>query len=194
MGNAATRSLERVAAAMGALGSAPVEFEACAGVTYGGVLLAVPALLAVGLLRYSQPMYQLPAGYYGLESIFLLLALLALTRVRSLEQLRYEHPGEFGKLLGLDRIPEVRTLRAKLKLLNQKMGRAAQWNAELAKEWAAQLEATEMYFYCDGHVRTYDGDRDRIAAPLRGAREAVPAGDDRLLGQRNGRAAIFVRE
>jgi len=43
MGNGATRSLERVAAAMGELGSAPIEFEATCDVAQGGVLLALPA-------------------------------------------------------------------------------------------------------------------------------------------------------
>jgi len=56
MGNATTRSLERVAAAMGALESAPIEFQAACDVTHGGVLLALPALLAVGLLRYTAQM------------------------------------------------------------------------------------------------------------------------------------------
>jgi len=162
MGNAATRSLERVAAAMGVLESAPVEFQATCDVAQGGVLLALPALLAAGLLRRTPEFYQLPNGFYGIESIFLLLALMALARIRSLEQLRYQAPGEWGKLLGLDRIPEVRTLRAKLKLLCQDMGRAMRWNAELAKEWIARQNATELYFYCDGHVRVYHGDQTAL--------------------------------
>lgn len=159
MGNAATRSLERVAAAMGALGSAPIQFQSACDVTRGGVLLALPALLAVGLLRYTPQMYELPKGFYGIDSIFLLLALMALARIPSLEQLRYQAPGEWGKLLGLDRIPEVRTLRAKLKLLCEDLGRALRWNAALAKEWIAQQNATELYFYCDGHVRVYHGEQ-----------------------------------
>jgi hypothetical protein len=159
MGNATTRSLERVAAAMGDLESAPIQFQATCDVTGGGVLLALPALLAVGLLRYTPEMYQLPQGFYGLDSIFLLLALMALARIPSLEQLRYQAPGEWGKLLGLDRVPEVRTLRAKLKLLCQDLGRALRWNAALAKEWIAQQSATELYFYCDGHVRVYHGEQ-----------------------------------
>lgn len=162
MGNATTRSLERVAAAMGSLGPAPVEFEAAWDVSQGGVLVAVPALLAAGLLRYTPQMYQLPNGFYGIDSIFLLLALMALARVPSLEQLRYEAPGEWGKLLGLDRIPEVRTLRAKLKLLCQNLGRAMLWNAELAREWMAGQEAGELYFYCDGHVRVYHGEQTTL--------------------------------
>jgi len=162
MGNAATRSLERVAAAMGALASAPIRFQPAWDVTQGGVLAALPALLASGLLRYSSPLYQLPAGFYGLDSIFLLLSLMALARIRSLEQLRYQPPGEWGKLLGLDRIPEVRTLRAKLKLLCQELGRATRWNDELAKQWIAQQDAADLYFYCDGHVRVYHGEQTSL--------------------------------
>jgi hypothetical protein len=162
MGNGATRSLERVAAAMGGLDSATIEFQATCDVKQGGVLLALPALLAAGLLRYTPEFYQLPKGFYGMESIFLLLGFMALARIRSLEQLRYQAPGEWGKLLGLDRIPEVRTLRAKLKLLCQDMGRAVRWNAELGKEWIAQQNDAELYFYCDGHVRVYHGDQTTL--------------------------------
>src|ERR1022692_5288183 len=159
MGNAATRSLERVAAAMGALESAPIAFHPTCDVAQGGVLLALPALLAAGLLRRTPEFYQLPQGFYGMESIFLLLGLMALARIRSLEQLRYQAPGEWGKLLGLDRIPEVRTLRAKLRLLCQDMGQAMRWNAALAKRMDCPAKRPELYFYCDGHVRVYHGDQ-----------------------------------
>lgn len=162
MGYATTRSLERVAAAMGQLGAAPIEFQTACDVPHGGVLLALPALLAQGLLRYSSQSYQLPEGFYGLDSIFLLLGFMALARIGSLEQLRYEPPGEWGKLLGLDRIPEVRTLRAKLKRLCQDLGRALRWNAELAKEWIARQTDSELYFYCDGHVRVYHGEQTAL--------------------------------
>ena len=103
MGNGATRSLERVAAAMGELESAPIEFQSTCDVAQGGVLLALPALLAAGLLCHTAEFYQLPKGFYGIESLFLLLGLMALARIRSLEQLRYQAPGEWGKLVGLDR-------------------------------------------------------------------------------------------
>jgi hypothetical protein len=162
MGNGATRSLERVAAAMGELESAPIEFQATCDVAQGGVLLALPALLAAGLLRHTLEFYQLPKGFYGIESIFLLLGLMALARIGTLEQLRYQAPGEWGKLLGLDRIPEVRTLRAKLKLLCQDLGRAMRWNAQLAKEWIIRQNDAELYFYCDGHVRVYHGDQSAL--------------------------------
>jgi hypothetical protein len=157
MGNAATRTLDRVAAAMGTLESAPIEFPAAQDIPQGGVLLAVPALLAMGLLRHSMDLYALPRGYYGLSSILLLLAMMALARLKSIEQLRYVAPGEWGNLLGLDRIPEVRTLRAKLEILCQQAGRAVRWNTVLAKEWMGLQPEAEPMFYVDGHVRVYHG-------------------------------------
>jgi hypothetical protein len=149
---------------MGELEAAPIVFEPARDVPQGGVLLAVPALLAMGLLRHSGDLYALPVGFYRLSSMFLLLALMALARIPSLEQLRYEAPGEWGSLLGLDRIPEVRTLREKLKRLCAEVGRAARWNAALAEEWIAQHEQgmQGLAFYVDGHVRSYHGELTKL--------------------------------
>ena len=158
MGYATTRPAERVAASIGGLASAPPQFETACDVPKGGVLLALPALLAAGLLRHTQPLYKLPDGFYGIASIFVLLASMALARIQSIEQLRYVPPGEWGNLLGLDRIPEVRTLRKKLEILCEQVGRAWRWNSELAKEWIAGQGVSEMIFYVDGHVRVYSGD------------------------------------
>jgi hypothetical protein len=165
MGYGATRSLERVAAAMGELEAAPIVFQAARDVPEGGVLLALPALLAVGLLCHSVELYALPRGFYGLSSVLVLLALMALARIGSIEQLRYAAAGEWGNLLGLDRAPEVRTLRQKLKLLCAEQGRAVRWNAALAKEWIAQHEterAGGLAFYIDGHVRVYHGEKTKL--------------------------------
>ena len=164
MGYGATRTLQRVAAALGAVAETPLVFESARDIPQGGVLLALPALLALGLLRYSSELYRLPSGFYGLSSVLVLLALLALARVASLEQVRYVAPGEWGNLLGLDRIPEVRTLREKLKLLCAAAGRAARWNAALAREWIGRQEqpTTGLAFYVDGHVRVYHGELSKL--------------------------------
>ena len=70
MGYATTRTLERVLASVGKLGApAATEFEPVCDVAGAGVLAAVPALLAQGLLR-RPPSYQLPQGFYGIDSIF----------------------------------------------------------------------------------------------------------------------------
>jgi hypothetical protein len=165
MGYGATRSLERVAAAMGELEAAPIIFETARDIPQGGVLLALPALLVVGLLRHSTELYTLPKGFYGLSSILVLLALMALARIGSIEQLRYAAAGEWGNLIGLDRIPEVRTLREKLKLLCTELGQAARWNATLAKEWIRQQAIEQSFglgFYIDGHVRVYHGELTKL--------------------------------
>ena len=145
-GRGATATLERLAASLGQLGAMVPSFENALDIPKGGVLLALPALLVCGLLRHAGQYFQLPPGFYGLETIFLLLAFLALARLKSIEALRYCAPGEWGKLLGLDRIPEVRTLRAKLKHLAEQ-GQAFEWSAVLCTEWMAATpeEAAVLY-------------------------------------------------
>jgi len=163
MGYGTTRRLERVLASCGLLISADLRFVCADDVPQGGVLCALPALLTEGLLRHTRSLYRLPPGYYPLESIFLYLALLALVRCPSLEQTRYEAPGEWGKLLGLDRLPEVRTLRDKIGILCGQEGQATQWQSRLAKEWMEAVGGGDPekegvgLFYVDGHVRVYNG-------------------------------------
>lgn len=139
------------------LEGAPIEFERVADVPDGGVLFALPALLLIGLLDKSREIFSMPEGFYPLESIFVLLALMALARIPSLEALRYVAPGEWGKLIGLDRIPEVRTLRQKLSALCSERGRAERWSSLLAKQWLEAEAQSVGVFYADGHVRVYHG-------------------------------------
>ena len=163
MGYGTTRWLDRVMASLGFLVSADLQFVCSEDVPQGGVLCALPALLTEGLLRHTRSFYTLPPGYYPLESIFLYLALLALVRCPSLEQTRYGAPGEWGKLLGLDRLPEVKTLREKIGVLCVQEGRATQWQSRLAKEWMEGVGSDDLakagvgLFYVDGHVRVYNG-------------------------------------
>ena len=84
-------------------------------VRYGGALVALPALMGLGLLDAGEQTYgSLKRGFYGLRATLLVLAFMALLRIRTPEQLQGEPPGELGILLGLDRAPEVKTLRCKL--------------------------------------------------------------------------------
>jgi hypothetical protein len=153
--------LDRVAASLGLSGPAPIRFQPALDVPHGGVLLALPALLACGLLRHTDRHFQLPSGYYGLQSLFLPWAFLALGRLKSLEQLRYCSPGEWGKLLGLDRVPEVGTLREKLACLADQE-QATAWNTALSQDWMQELPAGTAAFCVDGHVRVYHGDQTAL--------------------------------
>jgi prepilin-type processing-associated H-X9-DG protein len=156
MGMGCTRVVERVCAATGHLQRAPTRFESALDVCNGGVLWAVPALTANGLLKHAEDLFCLPPGYYSLLHIFLLLAFMALCRIKTCEQLRYYPAGEGGKLLGLDRIPEVRTLREKIKLLAEPE-RVNQWSRTLSQEWMEAHPERAGTLYVDGHVRVYHG-------------------------------------
>ncbi len=141
MGRAARDVGGRVAASLGLLAERLPSFEATATVANGGVLTAVPALLQAGLLRHASLLH-MPPGFYGLRSVLLLLAFMFLARVRNAERLRYEQPGEWGALLGLDRCPEARTLRRKLDQLAADPEALHAWRAALAGQWAADDPAT----------------------------------------------------
>jgi hypothetical protein len=161
MGRGATATIERLAASLGGLDEAAPRFDPALDVSKGGVLLALPALLACGLLRHSGKYFRLPAGFYGLKTIFLLLAFMALARLKSIEALRYYAPGEWGKLLGLDRAPEVRTMRVKVKTLADQ-NQAFAWSSELCKEWMAEAPQEAAVLYVDGHVRVYYGNTKQL--------------------------------
>jgi transposase len=156
MGIACTRPCERVMAALGQLpGGASTKFQACRDVSFGGVLCALPALAANGLFRHLGTLPEL-SGYYMRLHVILLLAYMALCRIKIVERLQYESPGELGKLMGLDRIPEVRCLRNKVSQLSQDEAPYI-WAGTLSQEWMEQNSKLAGTLYVDGHVRLYHG-------------------------------------
>ncbi len=156
MGVGCTRVIERVLTALGKCSGAPSRFTSAVDVTHGGVLWALPALLSNGLLRHTKDHFTLPNGFYSAVHIFLLLAFMALSRIKSNEKLRYSPAGELGFLLGLDRIPEVRTLREKIKHLSS-TGQVQEWASALSTEWMEADPEAAGTLYVDGHVRVYHG-------------------------------------
>jgi transposase len=94
MGIACTRACERVMAAVGLLPSgATTKFQPCRDVSYGGVLCALPALAENGLFCHLESLPVL-SGYYMKLHVILLLSYMALCRIKSVEQLQYETPGD----------------------------------------------------------------------------------------------------
>ena len=157
----ATNIFGRLEASLLKQGPVDPEFTPCLDVPNGGVLLAIPALLSMGLLRHTRKYFQLPQGYYDLTTIFLLLAFMALARLKRIEALRYCAPGEWGKLLGLDRIPEAKTLRNKVRILCED-NQAPQWAGELCRDWMGMFPETAGVLYIDGHVRVYHGKQTEL--------------------------------
>ncbi len=157
LGVACTRVVDRVSAALGLLpGGAPTQFEPCRDVAFGGVLCALPALTENGLFRHLEQCFTSLGGYYTTLQVMTLLSFMALCRIKTVEQLQYRSPGELGKLLGLDRVPEVRCLRNKLTALST--GAAPQtWAALLSRDWLEAAPELAGELYVDGHVRLYHG-------------------------------------
>ena len=81
---------------------------------------------------------------------------MALCRIKTVEQLQYESPGELGKLLGLDRVPEVRCLRNKLTELSKDQA-PEKWAGLLSRQWLEDDPDLAGTLYVDGHVRLYHG-------------------------------------
>jgi len=161
MGVACTRPEERVLAAIGMLQGASTRFENCRDVAFGGVLCALPALIANGLFEHLQKVFPALGGYYTTLQVITLLAYMALCRIKTVEQLQYESPGELGKLMGLDRVPEVRCLRNKLSQLSE--GHApAQWAGLLSAQWLEADPERTGTLYVDGHVRVYHGKQTEL--------------------------------
>jgi len=119
----------------------------------------LPFLLETGLLSFRHHYRELDPGYYYIDTIVLLTAFMYLCRIQNPEQLKKVNPGEFGKLIGLDRIPEAKCLRKKIKEICSQH-KSSQWNMELAKSWACS-EQTNFY-YIDGHVQQYHGHAARL--------------------------------
>jgi len=155
IGVACTRTQERVAASFGLINGVESKFETCLDVTDAGVLCALPALIENGLFYKTEKLGDID-GYYAKEQVLLVLAFMLLCRYRNIEQLQGASPGEFGKLVGLDRIPEARCLREKAATLAGKTN-ADQWAAEMAKFWFEKYADTTGFLYVDGHVKVYGG-------------------------------------
>lgn len=158
IGTACTRADERMAAALGLAHSAATRFEPVMDVSLGGLLTGLPALCTNGLLSGMDRHLKLPVGFYSCLHILLTLGFMALARIRRPEGLRHIPPGEFGKVIGLDRVPEVRTLREKVTLMAS-TGDPAAWMRELSATWMENDPAEAGYLYIDGHVRVYHGDQ-----------------------------------
>lgn len=156
------REAERALASAGKLHEAMPNFGANESVRYAGVLLTLPLLCQLGLLEVANKVYgSLRNGFYGLQATLLTVAFMALLRIKSPEQLKAKSPGELGIILGLDRVPEVKTLRRKLKEMGQN-SKSTEFMAELTRRWCNEDLDAIGFVYIDGHVRPYNGSKHKL--------------------------------
>lgn len=156
------RQLDRLMAMKGLISEALPEFVASESVQNAGVLLALPELLNQGLLSVGKKVFgKLKNGFFGLHSVLLTLCFMSLLRIKTTEQLSKQIPGELGLLLGLDRAPEVKTVRRKLKEISER-GLATEFAAHLTQHWVNNKPETIGFLYVDGHVRAYTGRKHKL--------------------------------
>ena len=137
------------------------EYSTEKGVSFAGVMLALPVLSSHRVIEVFKEVYRhlslIPV--YGLETLVSLLVFMALWRIKRVEQLKGYSPVDLGKALGLPRVPEVRTMRRKRGLLAVR-GEAREAMLKLAEVRLEQEENLIGYLYVDGHVREYSGKHD----------------------------------
>ena len=192
-GVATRRKEERALAATGLLMEARPQFEFAESVARAGVLVALPALLGQGLLDVGEAVYgSLKNGYYGLSSMLLTFAMMALLRIKSIEGLTGHAPGEFGLVLGLDRAPEMKTARRKLAELAGHE-KAFSFSRAFTERWAEEDPGVLGYLYIDGHVRPYHGRKHKLPETLvQRRRLCMPATTDYWVNDANAEPLMFV--
>ncbi|MGH8142516.1 MAG: helix-turn-helix domain-containing protein [Steroidobacteraceae bacterium] len=190
--DAGDRSLDRQLAHAGLLDDAAPMFRDGERIPGVGVLLAVPYLVHSGLLRIARKLYGgIGPAFYGLRTTLVTLFLMALLRVQRPEQLKERDPAAFGRLLGLDRAPEVKTLRRALGRLAAHHC-AEQLGAELARVRVAQRGELMGFLYIDGHVRAYHGKHTISKAYVARRHLAMPATTDYWINDRAGDPLLLI--
>ena len=103
-----------------------------------------------------------------------------------------EHaPPDLGRIVGLDRAPEVKTLRRKLTRLAA-MNCAELLGRKLAQRRVAEHGRALGFLYVDGHVRVYHGKRTIPKAYVTRLRLAIPATTDYWVNDKRGDPLFVV--
>ena len=179
------RDGERALARWGLLGEgAEPVFAPGARYPLAGLLLALPALEGTGLLDAAKEVYgRLKDGFYGLTATLLTLVFLALAGEPRAEGATRVPPAALGRVLGLDRAPEVKTIRRKLGELAA-AGQAADLIMALARRHAAARPQALGFLHVDGHARAYYGTRTVQKAHIARLKFPAPAtGETWVTGQ-----------
>jgi transposase len=188
----APRTTERALARAGLLAEAAPMFTEGAKLPLAGLALALPALSATGLLDAASEVYgRLRNGFYGLRAAALSMVFLALLGEPRAEGATRVRPADLGRLLGLDRAPEVKTIRRKLSELAARRRGEALITALAARHVAARPQALG-FLYVDGHMRVYTGKRNLPKAHIARMRIAAPATAETWVGDAAGDPVLVI--
>ncbi|MCY0906207.1 putative transposase [Arthrobacter sp. H14-L1] len=193
----ADRSGERVWARTGLLECAAPVFAPAARVPLAGLFLALPALEKTGLLQCAKETFgALPNGFYGLDTILAGAVFQALAGEPRAEGTTRIDPVAMGRVLGLDRAPEVKTLRRKLAALAG-TGKAGDLLSLMATKHLngsgdAEDGSLAAVLYVDGHVRAYQGTKKLGKVHSTRLKFPVPATEETWVADANGAPVLVV--
>jgi len=180
------RTWDRLLACFGLLDDAAPVFGNAKALPGAAVLCAVPVLVASGIFRIAHKVYgEIGPAFYGLRTTLLTLLLMALWRIKRPEALKEHDPQTLGRVLGLDRAPEMKTVRRKLTRLAS-YRRAEQLGAELARLRVEARGQLMGFLYVDGHVRVYHGKHTIPKAHVARMRLSMPATTDYWINDQAG--------
>ena len=187
------REFEFLSARMGWIEEQSVLFESARGVPFAGVLLALAVLPATGLLEAVRRVAgRLRNGFYGVRSLLTVLFAMALLRIKRPEQLKKYDPAALGRVLGLGRAPEMKTVRGKLALLSSREEAMGRLILELARRHAEQAKDALAFLYVDGHVRAYYGKRKLSKTHVTQMRLSMPATTEYWVNDAAGAPVLVV--
>ena len=190
--NPLDRSMDRLLAAMGLIEDAVPVFAPAESLPRAGVLLAIPALVASDVLPVARQIYgSIGPAFYGLRTTLVAYILLALLRIPRPETLKEYAPADLGRIVGLDRLPEVKTLRRKLSRLASRKA-SQEFGRELARRRIAERGRMMGFLYIDGHVRAYHGKHTIPKAYVTRTRLAAPGTTDYWVNDKKGEPLFVV--
>ena len=188
----ADRRLDRLMAHLGLLMDARPVFRDGARIPGAGVLLAIPAIIQSGVIASAREVYGgIGPAFYGLRTTVVFLILMALLRIKRPEGLKERSSEELGRIIGLDRAPEVKTVRRKLSRLAA-WGRAVEFGRALAKRRIQAVGSALGFLYVDGHVRVYHGKEQIPKAHVARMRLPMPATTDYWVNDSEGDPLFIV--
>ena len=189
------RVIDRMLACRGELLDAAPLFADRIGLSRLGVLLAVPLIVQSGVLEAARRVYgDIGPAFYGLRTSLMALLFIALLRIRNPESLKLHNPAELGWLLGLDRAPEMKTVRRKLMHLGEEAAPTEAFLRELVQRRVDARQQALGFLYVDGHVRVYSGRADLPKAHVARMRISLPATQELWVGDAEGAPLFFVTQ
>lgn len=186
------RSLDRALARAGFLNDAAPVFGTQRNVRSAGLLLAVPILVIQGVFADAVKIFgNIGPAFYGIRNVVATLLLMFLARINRPEHLKEHSPRELGAVLGLDRAPEMKTLRRKIQRLSA-MKRSLEFMRQLARRHLGRKGGTKLWLFVDGHVSVYSGKRKLKKQHVTRLRISLPAVLDYWLNDEQGDPVLAV--